>query len=268
MIAFGDSYSSTGSWAGGDKPSASNPIGNPAFPGSTYAGGINWVGFSISKFNASLTLAYNFAEGGATTDSDIVAPYSTSIKNFDDHVNEFITYLASHPDYAPWTAGNTFVAVWIGINDIGEAYWDGKVAPVDEVMDRYFELLQVLYDAGIRNFRLLNVPPFNKAPVMEYQSESSLTQLVDTISDYNSAMEIKLMSFKAANTNIVSAEVVDTHPIFNVALANPSAYGAADATCYNSDGTTCLWWDNYQPGYQIHRLVAQAVTESMERTFF
>lgn len=152
----GDSYSTTGSWIGGDKPSASNPIGNPSLPGTTTTGGLNWVGQTVSKLNTSLILAYDFAVSGAVTDSAIVDGYASY--NFDDQVGLFDTYLASKPDYAPWTSTNTLVAVWFGINDVGESFWDYEATPLDAVMDRYFELLQTLFDDGVTKFALFTIP--------------------------------------------------------------------------------------------------------------
>ena len=43
----GDSYSSIGYDVHGDRPNATNIIGNPPFPGDTTAGGPNWVRVSV-----------------------------------------------------------------------------------------------------------------------------------------------------------------------------------------------------------------------------
>jgi hypothetical protein len=42
-------------------------------------------------------------------------------------------------------------------------------------------------------------------------------------------------------------------------LDNPTAYGYANSSvgsCYDSDGSTCVWWNNYHPGYVYHNLQA------------
>lgn len=155
----GDSYSQTGFDINGNKPSASNPIGNPALPGYTAAGGLNWVGILASQLNASTLLTYNFAYGGATTDSNLVKPYDPSVKSLVDQVAQFSSSIASHPSYAPWTASNTLVGVWIGVNDVGNTYYLSNVTDViTAVVNRYFEELQIIYNAGARNFVLLGVP--------------------------------------------------------------------------------------------------------------
>lgn len=120
---------------------------------------MNWVGFLVSKYNTSLTLSYNFAYGGATTNASLVAPYTSTVLSFIDQVTEFTNSIASKPSYAPWTSGNTLVGVWMGVNDVGNSYW---LSNIDElllkIMDSYFGQLQILYDAGVRNYVLLGVP--------------------------------------------------------------------------------------------------------------
>lgn len=155
----GDSYSQTGFDINGNKPSASNPLGNPPLPGWTASGGLNWVGMLVSQFQVSNLLSYNFAYGGATTDSNLVKPYDPSVKSFVDQVGQFSNSLAAHPSYAPWTASNTLVGVWIGVNDVGNTYYLSNVTDVtNAVIAKYFEQLQIIYNAGARNFVLLSVP--------------------------------------------------------------------------------------------------------------
>jgi hypothetical protein len=155
----GDSYSTVGFWPGGQLPSASNPIGNPGLPGQTTSAGLNWVGHVTSTLNTSLILTYDFAYSGATVDKKIVnswAQYSMS-----EQVDLYKQYIASKI-----TKADTLVAFWIGINDVGEAFWSKKSALVTECVNRYFELLQVLVNDGYSKFVLLSIPgkprPFGK----------------------------------------------------------------------------------------------------------
>jgi hypothetical protein len=47
----------------------------------------------------------------------------------------------------------------MGVNDVGNSYW---LSNIDEllikIMDSYFGQLQILYNAGVRNYVLLGVP--------------------------------------------------------------------------------------------------------------
>ncbi|KUI55788.1 hypothetical protein VP1G_03199 [Cytospora mali] len=261
LIVFGDSYSSTGFYIQGGYPSSSDPIGQPALPGTTTTGGLNWVGMVTSEFNSSLTLTYDWAYYGADTDASIVYSYATYC--FDGQVGEFEDAMVPAPTEAPWTADNSLAVVWIGINDVGEAFWEDIELPLDAIMTRYWGLVQDLYDDGLRDFVIMTVPPFDQAPVFAEQTASALAGLQGNISAYNEALESNLATFKSNNTN-VKAQLFNTSSYFWTALDNPTAYGATDATCMNSDGTTCLWYDDYHPGQAIHKLVAEGLVSAVE----
>lgn len=53
---------------------------------------------------------------------------------------------------------NTMAVFFIGINDVGNSYWDGVATPIEKVHGQYFAQLQILYNAGIRIFTLFTVP--------------------------------------------------------------------------------------------------------------
>ena len=117
------------------------------------------MGFLITEFNKTLTLSYNFAYGGATVDASLVAPYETTVLSFIDQIQEFNESIASKPDYAPWTSENTLAGVWLGVNDVGNSYYESDEDDrLTQVVTEYFDQLQVLYDAGIRKFVLLAAP--------------------------------------------------------------------------------------------------------------
>lgn len=84
----------------------------------------------------------------------------------EDQVALFSANLAQQPDYASWTASNTVVGVWMGVNDVGNTFsLDNSTEIYDATLTRYFELLQTVYDAGVRKFVLLSVP--RKAPQVD-----------------------------------------------------------------------------------------------------
>ncbi|KAK0725510.1 hypothetical protein B0H67DRAFT_598738 [Lasiosphaeris hirsuta] len=268
LIAFGDSYSQTGFDIASTKPSAANPLGNPALPGWTASGGLNWVGFLASQFNATTLLTYNFAYGGATTNASLVVPWKPEVLSLIDQVAQFSGSIASHPAYAPWTASDSLFAVWIGVNDVGNSWWlDTYDELLGKIMDSYFGQLQILYNAGARNFALLTVPPIQKTPTMLEQTAESQAGEAVSIGKYNAAIAARLAAFKMANAGI-TATVVDTTTPFDTALANPTAYGSPNATCYNSNGVSCLWFNDYHPGVAINKLVAGAVAEAWKGSFF
>ncbi|KAJ4422709.1 hypothetical protein N0V82_002606 [Gnomoniopsis sp. IMI 355080] len=267
-MIFGDSYSTTGFYIQGGYPSASDPIGLPALPGSTTSGGLNWVGLVTSQLNTSLVLTYDWAYYGADTSNAIINTGVTT--DFIAQVGEFEEYLVPAPSEAPWTAEDTSVFVWMGINDVGECFWESSLyptCPIDEVMETYFGLLDDLYNDGVRKFVLLMVPPFYKAPVFASYTDTDLQSLVDDIQTYNEALESNLATFKSTYSD-VTGTVFNTSASFWTVIDDPTAYGAADSTCQNSDGTSCVWYDDYHPGQAIQKLVAEALVDTLGTSYF
>jgi hypothetical protein len=65
----------------------------------------------VTEFNSTLTYSYNFAYGGATTDAELIPPYSPEVRSFVDQVKIFTDNVASKPAYAPWTPENASAAL-------------------------------------------------------------------------------------------------------------------------------------------------------------
>ncbi|KAF2474058.1 carbohydrate esterase family 16 protein [Lindgomyces ingoldianus] len=268
FITFGDSYSQTGFDVSSTKPSASNPLGNPAFPGWTTSGGANWIGDLVHDYNASLTYSFNFAYGGATVNASLVKPFQTTVKSFIDQVKQFRDSIASKPSYAAWTADNSLFGVWLGVNDVGNSYYSAnETVLLGQIMDSYFGQIETVFGAGARNFVLLNVPPINKSPMMLGQSKAAQDTEAGVIDQFNKLLVQRSAEFVASHGG-AKIVVVDTQAPFNTAISAPTKYGSKDATCYNSDGKTCLWFNDYHPGQAIHKLVAEAVAGAWKGPLF
>ncbi|KAK1760285.1 hypothetical protein QBC47DRAFT_427356 [Echria macrotheca] len=259
LITFGDSYSQTGFNITSAKPSPANPLGNPPFPGWTASGGENWIGFLTASYNASVIYTYNFAYGGATTNASLVTPWKPEVLSFVDQVALFEGNVGGMVMKKGWRAEDVLVGVWMGVNDVGNGWWKEDWETVlGEVMDSYFGELGRVWGTGARNFVLLGVPPINKTPSVLTQPVSSQTAEAAAIAKYNDALAARLAAFITAHPG-VTATLVDTSVPFNKALDNPTKYGAPNATCYNGDGVSCLWFNDYHPGVAINRLVAEEV---------
>jgi len=140
-------------------PSAKNPIGNPKMPGKTSSGGMNWAMYMATEFNSTLTLLYNFARSGSTVDAEIIPPRIEKRFSFANQIVHFNDTIGHRPDYASWTAENTVATIWFGINDIALSY---KLRNIEKKYDnavwRIFDLTDMLYEMGIRQFVFIEVP--------------------------------------------------------------------------------------------------------------
>ncbi|KAI0479389.1 carbohydrate-binding module family 1 [Xylariaceae sp. FL0804] len=266
--AIGDSYTATNGYSGfdasGTHPSASNPIGNPALPGDTFVGGAGWVADLVTGLNTSLTLAYNFAVGGATVDESIVTG-STQI-DFVTQVETWVADLAGMPSWAPWTSADSIAGAFFGINDLLGEYWNGLTPPYATIVDKYMDEFQILYDAGVRNFFVVEVPPLQYIPIIESAGASAQATVAGYVEAYNAQLATGLAGFAAANAGVGVAAVVATAAAFTAAVADPSAYGAADATCAGVTG--CLWYDTIHPNPPIEELFAEEIAAALRGTFF
>lgn len=84
---------------------------------------------------------------------------------------------------------------------------------------------------------------------------------------YNEVLDKNFQKFKTAHLD-ARAWLVRPSKAYETAIANPQKYGAPDATCTNEDGVSCLWWNNYHPGIQIHRLLGADVATTVGKPWF
>ncbi|KAF2263939.1 carbohydrate esterase family 16 protein [Lojkania enalia] len=268
FITFGDSYSQTGFDVSSSKPSSANPLGNPAYPGYTTSGGPNWIGYLVKDYNASALYSFNFAYGGATVNASLVKPYQPTVKSLIDQVGQFGRSIANKPSYAPWTAENSLFAIWMGVNDVGNSYSNPNEAQlIIQIFNSYFSQIEILFNAGARNFALLSVPPIHKTPLVMRQSKAAQELEASVIEQFNTALADRTSKFLGSHPG-AKVVIVNTRTPFDAAINDPTKYGATNAICYNSNGKTCLWHDDYHPGLEIHRLVAEAVVQSWDGSFF
>jgi hypothetical protein len=119
----GDSYTQTGFQPTSVVPAPGNPLGNPPYPGFTATGGENWVDYVTTQYNKSLLLTYNYAYGGATIDATLVQPFEPSVLSLTDQVNQFLNGAGKKPSSTPWSSTNSLFSFFIGINDIGNSWY-------------------------------------------------------------------------------------------------------------------------------------------------
>ncbi|KAL4784547.1 hypothetical protein BJX76DRAFT_367544 [Aspergillus varians] len=254
FFTFGNSYTQTGFSTTGEQPSVSNPMGNPALGTGTTTGGLNWVGYLATEENSSPVLSYNLAIGGATIDDSLVA---SSQGDLVSQVDLFEQAYGSSPEAAPWTAENAVFGFWIGVNDIGNSFYNTDADTfVPQLMDKLDSLVQRIITAGGRKFLFLNVPPTSRSPLFVAQGEETMAQHAAYLDVYNQQLESLVSGLSATNSE-VTAVLYDSWTFMTGVLDNPTDYGFQDATCINEDGVTCPWWNDYHPSAKYHQAQAE-----------
>lgn len=88
----------------------------------------------------------------------LVAPRESTVLSLIDLVKQFSDNVASKPSYAPWAATDSLSGILIGVNDVGNWWWNsGETTSLGEIMDSYFSQVRILFNAEARNFVFLNV---------------------------------------------------------------------------------------------------------------
>ena len=223
----GDSYTTVQFNESSTQPTDTNPLGNPPYPGYTAANGPNWVDFLTVKYNESILLTYDLAYGGATIDSDLVAPYEPQVSSVAEQIeNEWFPVYASKPSFAPWSSDDTIFGIFDGINDVGNSWGKGVPATTTlnaEIFDVYYGLVDELYYAGARNFLFINVPPVDRAPLTLAQSTANQAEEKADILAWNDALIAMAESLKADKPD-VNVFTVDANMLFTEVLDNPASF--------------------------------------------
>ncbi|KAL1895425.1 hypothetical protein Sste5346_005231 [Sporothrix stenoceras] len=291
----------------GVPPSIDNSLGNPAYPGWTSSNGPNWVDYLTVDYNASRLLTYNLAFGGATVDSDIIKPYQDSVLSLKDQVHsEFLPGYTSHgnsdtdnsethpsaPNAPAWKGSDSVFAIWIGINDVGNSYSkgpegvNGTKATNARIFDVYSGMVDLLYNAGARNFVFLTVPPVDRSPSTVVYGDAAAALEKADIAAFNSLLKDGLAAdLKAQHADNANVWAIDTGVLFNTAIDNPTAYpqtaGLKNTTDFcqayangfsgedkyiKSCGVSVnkyFWLNNLHPTTAIHKVVAEHVSNAL-----
>ncbi|KAK7991711.1 hypothetical protein PG988_000505 [Apiospora saccharicola] len=273
------------------QPSPTKPLGNPGYPGYTSSNGPNWVDYLTVKYNASLLQTYNLAVGGATVDSDLVKPYKPEVLSVKQQVQDVFlpTYAASSSSSVQWTGCDSLFAFWIGINDVGNSYWQDDTPSLNrKIFAVYADVVRRLYkDAGARNFLFLNVPPVDRSPLTVGQGATAIEREAADIAAFNALTAALAADLAAEGKGEKKANVwtYDVHALFTEVLDRPTAY-AATAGYVNTTGfcaayqngtpkqdtldPACgvpvneyFWLNSLHPTYPMHDVVAEQVAAAL-----
>lgn len=129
-------------------------------------------------------------------------------------------------------ASETLVAIWIGINDIGDSddydvsfpdFYDSIVSAV------FSQSVTPLYEAGYYNFLFVNLPPLDRTPGNVLKTEPSPNKAM--IGWWDDALEKYSTGF-AAEHKEVKTMLFDANTFLNGVLDDASEYGIMNTTGY------------------------------------
>jgi len=286
ISSSGDSYTTTGFNVTLAQPNATDPLGNPTYPGSTSSDGPNWVDFLTTTYNKSYIQTYNLAYGGATVDSALVAQYLPTVLDLKQQIEEEFLPVYGNKTLVPWTAATSLFAVWIGINDVGNSYQNANATSLrPHIFDVYSTVVDELYTSGARNFLFINVPPVNRSPGTTSQG-ANVSALEETaIATFNAEIKTLVSNLTSTHSD-AAAFLFDANTLFSTVLDDPKTFpetaGYVNTTNYcfaYENGTATMdqfnascgapvneyfWLNTLHPTYPMQNLTAKELSMGLE----
>ncbi|MCJ1224242.1 hypothetical protein MMC12_000886 [Toensbergia leucococca] len=285
MFNFGDSYTATGFSYQGTQPNPNNPLGNPAYPGTTSSNGPNYVDYLTTTYNKSYIQTYNLGYPGATIDPALVgSPYGYIVQSFRQQVEDEWTPTYSQKTAPAWTASNTLFTSFFGINDIQISYSEQNKTLDEDLRQSYLSYIELLYAAGGRNFLILNVPPIDRSPGTLENGPASAQEEANIIGDFNVRLNWVANDLRNKYSDI-TVFVFDTNWLFTLVIDNPQSFaltaGYRNVTGFcaayqsgtpaeNTYTPSCgipvdeyLWLNNIHPTSPIHELMASQIVSQI-----
>jgi phospholipase/lecithinase/hemolysin len=228
------------------QPNATDPLGNPAYPGYTATNGPNWVDWLTVKYNESLIETVNLAYGGATVDSALVTPYLPTVLSLKAQIQTEFLPLYAADEVLPWKSLDTLFGIFIGINDVGNSYGslNSSVDLNGLIFAEYASLVEQLYSAGAKNFLFLNVPPVDRSPLTTAQGANASALEAKDIAYFNSQVSVLATNLTTTHKD-ATAFVFDTNTLFTQVLDDPQRF--PETALYKNTTNYCVGYENGTP---------------------
>lgn len=224
------------------------------------------------------TEGINFAVGGASTGFNNVG--GDPLPGLQQQIDSFINFTAIAP-----ADSNALNIIWAGSNDYFLALSNPEslnLSLAEQATDNLASALQSLYDAGARNFLVVNLPNLGETPLVNELDNSFpgiSSQLNDLVGVHNLLLEQKLNNLDASLPEI-DLITLDTNSLLTEIVNEPSQFGYSninDSCLLNSqifssfdfDGVCdnpneFLFWDDIHPTSATHQLVAQVAKNTLQ----
>lgn len=263
-----------------------------------------------TEYNHSYVRTYNLACGGATVASRLIHRFHPEVLSLEQQVEDvFIPLYAKlcteqgspvdGDEVVPitvgvpaigaptpkdrWRPSSTLFAFFLGINDVGLSYAEDDPSVYEGDLATYADLVNLVYDAGARNFLFLTVPPVDRSPLTTRQGPDFSAKERIHIRQWNDG--VAQLADDLRRRPGATVFLYDAHAPSSTAMDDPAAfpetavYRNTTGFCEAYSGGTdkpdsrlpeCphavnqyLWLNDLHPTYPVHRLWARQVADML-----
>lgn len=160
-----------------------------------------------------------------------------------------------------WDNFSTLFTIWIGSNDIRVVnHKNDYNRTFDKILDEIFNIIEGVYDAGIRNFLLLNTMPLENSPI---NLSGNRNFFKDDVAYFNNAYKdfIKKFSEEHNDANII---LYDLNNEYNYIIENCKQFNFTD--CHNpwvkhrKQSLKKFFWSDYSHiSYRANQILAKDI---------
>ena len=245
IYVFGDSLSDTGnmySITGGAIPPS------PYYYQGRFSNGPVWVEYLAEELEMTYDSSTNFAFGGARTGYDNAFNDPYMFPGLQHQIAMFKSVAQLNG-----VDKDALYILWAGANDILSG--DPAVS-----IDNLKTAIDELYDLGVENLMVVNMPDLGLTPVAISTGNVDLLRWVSLM--FNSGLGQLLASY---NKPIIQ---VDMFKMLSNVVQNPGKYDLTNVvdSCLNTMCTSAnqyLFWDHIHPTTRGHQIIAQYAKKSM-----
>lgn len=142
-------------------------------------------------------------------------------------INQVQEYISDESGYVD---ANKLYVLWAGGNDYVRSYASDSKLLVSGIMSA----VEALYDAGARDFLLMNLPDVSLAPIVTENGTSwEPAALRSLVAAHNSELQAQIAEFKKAKAN-AHVDLYDVDTLLSELIHDPAKYGFTNVTdrCY------------------------------------
>jgi phospholipase/lecithinase/hemolysin len=213
----------------------------------------------------------NYAFGGSTSGNTniintLYPSFPGKLPGVKDQVGAFIQPLLQQGKTAD---PNGLYMIWAGGND----YTYGGISDPTEVVNNLSWAVKALYSVGARNFLIANLPDLSQTPLGSSGDLVPPDELQDTVQEHNVLLRKRLNALDQTLSDS-NVELFNVNAVFNDVIKKPAKYGFTNVTdqcligvvpCSNPD--EYLFWDDFHPTTEGHKLIANAAYATIEKKF-